>query len=154
KPEGARLKFQALHAVALDTGTVAMIPPVPGLRAALPWTSREATSAKAAPRSLAILGGGVVGCEMATACSSLGAREVTLIQRGERLLPGNEPFAGEAVTAALEARGVGVLLGATVAGVERGARGAARLGMAAGGAIVADELPVATGRTRRAGDLA
>ena len=90
---------------------------------------------------------------MATAWSSLGTKEVTIIQRGERLLPGNEPFAGEAVTAALEARGVRVLLGATAASVERDARGRVALEMADGETIVAEELLVATGRKPRTDGL-
>jgi len=153
RPGGGTVELSARHAVALATGTVAMVPPVPGLREAKPWTSREATSARAAPRSLTILGGGVVGCEMATAWSSLGTKEVTIIQRGERLLPGNEPFAGEAVAAALEARGVRVLLGATAASVERDARGRVTLETAGGETIVADELLVATGRKPRTDDV-
>jgi len=153
RPGGGTVELSARHAVALATGTVAMVPPVPGLREAKPWTSREATSARAAPRSLTILGGGVVGCEMATAWSSLGTKEVTIIQRGERLLPGNEPFAGEAVTAALEARGVRVLLGATAASVERDARGRVTLETAGGETIVTDELLVATGRRPRTDDV-
>jgi dihydrolipoamide dehydrogenase len=146
QPGGGTVELSARHAVALATGTVPMVPPVPGLREAKPWTSRDATSARAAPRSLAVLGGGVVGCEMATAWSSLGTKELTLIQRGDRLLPGNEPFAGEAVAAALEARGVRVLLGATAASVERDRQGRVTLEMADGETIVAEELLVATGR--------
>jgi dihydrolipoamide dehydrogenase len=153
QPGGGTVELSARHAVALATGTTPMVPPVPGLREANPWTSREATSAKAAPRSLAVLGGGVVGCEMATAWSSLGTDEVTLIQRGDRLLPGNEPFAGEAVRSALEARGVRVLLGATAANAERDAGGRVRLEMASGETIVADELLVATGRKPRTTDI-
>jgi dihydrolipoamide dehydrogenase len=153
QPGGGTVELSARHAVAVATGTTAMVPPVPGLREAKPWTSREATSAKAAPRSLAILGGGVVGCEMATAWSSLGTKEITLIQRGERLLPGNEPFAGEAVKSALEGRGVQVLLRATAANVEREGNGRVSLEMAGGETIVADELLVATGRKPHTDDI-
>lgn len=153
RPGGGTVELSARHAVALATGTVPMVPPVPGLREAKPWTSRDATSAKAAPRSLAVLGGGVVGCEMATAWSSLGTKEVTLVQRGNRLLPGNEPFAGEAVRAALEARGVRVLLGATTASVQRDPQGRVILEMADGETVVADELLVATGRKPHTQDI-
>ncbi|HEY2667626.1 MAG TPA: NAD(P)/FAD-dependent oxidoreductase [Actinomycetota bacterium] len=150
---GGTVELSARHAVALATGTVPAVPPVPGLREAKPWTSRDATSAKAAPRSLAVLGGGVVGCEMATAWSGLGTKEVTLIQRGGRLLPGNEPFAGEAVKAALEARGVRLLLGASAARVERDPDGRVTLEMADGETIVAEELLVATGRKPHTDDI-
>jgi len=52
----------------------------------------EATSARSAPRRLAILGGGVVACEMATAWGNLGTEEITVIQRGPRLIPNYEPL--------------------------------------------------------------
>ena len=55
----------ARRAVVLATGSRALIPPIPGLAEAQPWTNVEATTAKEAPQSLAILGGGVVGVEMA-----------------------------------------------------------------------------------------
>jgi pyruvate/2-oxoglutarate dehydrogenase complex dihydrolipoamide dehydrogenase (E3) component len=55
----------ARHAVVVATGTNALVPPA--LAGVRPWTSREATSAKAAPSRLVIVGGGVVGCEMAAA---------------------------------------------------------------------------------------
>jgi dihydrolipoamide dehydrogenase len=153
QPGGGTVELPARHAVAVATGTAALVPPVPGLREAKPWTSRQATSARAAPRSLVVLGGGAVGCEMATAWSSLGTQEVTLIQRRTRLLPGNEPFAGEAVKSALEGRGVRVLLGATATNVERDARGQVSLELAGGETIVAEELLVATGRTPRTDDI-
>ena len=67
-------ELRARHAVAVTTGSGAMIPPVPGLAAARPWTSREATSAHEVPGRLAVIGGGVVGCELATAWQALGTR--------------------------------------------------------------------------------
>ena len=152
QPDGATVGLIARHAVVIATGTAAMIPPVPGLREARPWTSRQATSAGKAPRSLAVVGGGVVGCEMATAWSRLGTEQVTLIQRGERLLPGNEPFAGEAVKAALERCGVRVLLGATTASVERNAQGVT-LRIQGGETIEAEEVLVAAGRTPRTASI-
>ncbi|MEW6269122.1 MAG: FAD-dependent oxidoreductase, partial [Thermodesulfobacteriota bacterium] len=95
--DGGSTELRARHAVAVCTGSRAAIPDVPGLAAAMPWTSREATSARAAPQRLAIIGGGVVACEMAVAWRALGTREITILQRGERLVPGFEPFASEAL---------------------------------------------------------
>ena len=119
---GATVDLTARHAVAVCTGSRAAIPPIPGLADARPWTSREATSAKRAPRRLAILGGGVVGCEMATAWRQLGTEELTIIQRGPRLIPGYEAFACEMLRDALEGLGVRVLTGTTAQRVERDAR--------------------------------
>src|SRR5450755_1774475 len=83
---GAPFTLTARHAVAICTGTRAAIPPIPGIESAKPWTSREATSASEVPRRLAVIGGGVVACEMADAWQSLGAEEVTIIVREPRLL--------------------------------------------------------------------
>ena len=58
--------LHARHAVVLDTGTTAAVPPVPGLREALPWISRDATNLHEMPRRVAVIGGGVVACEAAT----------------------------------------------------------------------------------------
>jgi dihydrolipoamide dehydrogenase len=150
---GARTQFIARHAVAVCTGSRAAIPPIPGLAEAHTWSSREATSAAQAPRRLAILGGGVVGCEMATAWSQLGSEELTIIQRGPRLIPGYEPFASEALREAFERRGVTVLTATTARRVERDRDGAVRLSLRSGGTIVADELLVAAGREPRTDDL-
>src|SRR5271170_3779606 len=92
---GTVIELTARHAVAICTGTRAAIPPIPGLAESKPWTSREATSARKAPRRLAILGGGVVACEMATAWRHLGSDEITIIERGPRLIANCEPFAGD-----------------------------------------------------------
>ena len=149
---GAAVDLTARHAVAVCTGSRAAIPPIPGLAEARPWTSREATSGKRAPRRLAILGGGVVGCEMATAWRQLGTEELTIIQRGPRLIPGYEAFACEMLRDALEGLGVRVLTGTTAQRVERDA-GGVRLLLASGETIAADEVLVAAGRAPRTDDV-
>jgi dihydrolipoamide dehydrogenase len=137
----------ARHAVTVSTGSDALIPDIEGLADIDPWTSRDATSATAAPASLAILGGGVVGCEMATAYASFGTK-VTMIVRGAGLLAGQEPFAGEAVQAALEKAGVTVRTGVEVTKAHRTDSNAV-LDLSDGGRVVAEQVLVATGRTPR-----
>jgi dihydrolipoamide dehydrogenase len=140
----------ARRAVVVATGSAAAIPDVPGLTDASPWTNVEATTAKQVPGRLAILGGGVVGVEMAQAWSSLGSR-VTLVHRGERLIEREEPFAGEQVESALREAGVDVRLGTSAASVSR--NGAVRLELDDGSTVEADELLVAIGRRPRTTDI-
>jgi dihydrolipoamide dehydrogenase len=149
-PDGSEQELRATHAVAVATGSVPLLPDIPGLAALEPWTSRDATSAKAAPRRLAILGGGVVGAEMATAYSDFGS-SVTLIARSG-LLGGLEPFAGDRVAAALRERGVDVRTGVEVTAARR--EGSDRvLELSDGSHVRAAEVLVATGRTARTADL-
>src|SRR4029077_5692545 len=115
--EGTTTTVEARHAVVVATGSTASVPPVPGLREAEPWSSESATSAHATPGSLVVIGGGVVGMEMATAFSTLRST-VTVLSRGP-LLAAAEPWAGEAVRDALRAAGVNVVIGADLRRVER-----------------------------------
>ena len=134
----------ARKAVVVATGSSPLIPPIDGLREAKPWTNRDATTAKEVPGRLAILGGGVVGVEMAQAYSSLGSK-VTLIERGDRLIAREEPFASDDVTNSLSENGVDVQLGVAVTAV-RAAGGEVTLELDSGGPVRADELLVAIGR--------
>jgi pyruvate/2-oxoglutarate dehydrogenase complex dihydrolipoamide dehydrogenase (E3) component len=139
--------------VVVATGTTAAVPPVRGLREARPWTSREATTAGSVPDHLVVMGGGVVALEMAQAWRGLGSR-VTVLERGERLLPRLEPFAGELLLDALREDGVEVRLGASVVAVERGADGGpVTVRLADGGTVEGDELLVAVGREPATSDL-
>lgn len=99
--------FHARHAVIVCTGSAVKIPSVDGL-AELPedllWTSRDATTASTVPRRLAVLGGGVVGTEMAQAWARLGA-EVHLFMSDPRPLPAYPEFAGGAVAEVLRTDG-------------------------------------------------
>lgn len=124
---------------------------VPGPLAEVgPWTSREATSADDVPASLAIVGGGVVGCEMATAYASFGTK-VTIMSRGP-LLAQMEPFAGDLVRDSLEALSVTVKLKADVVSAHRTDKNAV-VELADGSKVIAEQVLVATGRTPRTEDI-
>ncbi|MFE7318816.1 dihydrolipoyl dehydrogenase family protein [Streptomyces sp. NPDC057555] len=145
----------ARHAVAVCTGSRAVLPDVPGLAAAKPWTSRQATSSGTVPGRLVIIGGGVVGVEMATAWRALGAA-VTLLVRGAGVLPRMEPFVGQLVAESLAEAGVALRMGAAAREVRREAPGGpvtVVLDGGGGGEIVADELLIATGRAPHTDDL-
>jgi len=140
----------ARKAVVVATGSAAAIPPLPGLAISRPWTNIEATTAKQVPGRLAILGGGVVGVEMAQAWAALGS-QVTLVHRGDRLIEREEPFAGEQVADALREYGVDLRFETSVASVAR--NGAVTLELEGGGSVEADELLVAIGRAPRTADV-
>jgi len=141
----------ARRAVVVATGTGALIPPIPGLREARPWTNREATTAKRAPGRLLVLGGGVVGVEMAQAWSTLGS-DVALVEAAPRLIAREEEFASEEVAAGLRERGVDVRTETKATGV-KAADGSVTLELEGGESLSGDELLVAIGRTPHTDDL-
>ncbi|WP_284229087.1 dihydrolipoyl dehydrogenase family protein [Arenivirga flava] len=149
--DGSVRRIEARHAVAIATGTTAAIPPIEGVAETDPWTSREATSVTDVPRSLIIIGGGVVGTEMANAYADLGTT-VTVLSRGG-LLGGMEPFAGELVADALRERGVDVRTGAAIASTVREDDGSVAVDLEDGTVLRAEHLLVATGREPATKDL-
>ncbi|MFE2597282.1 dihydrolipoyl dehydrogenase family protein [Streptomyces sp. NPDC059396] len=152
-PDGESRVLNARHAVAVCTGSRALLPDLPGLAGANPWTSREATASQSVPGRLVVVGGGVVGVEMATAWRALGS-EVTLLVRGAGVLPKMEPFAGELVVEALTEAGATVRTGVSLAAVERaGGAGPVTVVLTDGERIEADEVLFATGRAPRTEDI-
>ncbi|MFE6336561.1 dihydrolipoyl dehydrogenase family protein [Streptomyces sp. NPDC057798] len=149
--DGTERVLTARHAVAVCTGTRAVLPDLPGLAEVRPWTSREATSAKLAPGRLVVVGGGVVATEMACAWQGLGSR-VTLLVRGKGLLPRMEPFAGELVAEALTEAGADVRTGTSVESVTR-ENGTVVVVTDGGDRIEADEILFATGRAPHTDDI-
>jgi dihydrolipoamide dehydrogenase len=141
----------AARYVVVATGSVPTYPPVDGVHDVGAWTNRDATQVKDVPASLLILGGGVVGVEMATAYQRLGA-QVTLVQHGERLLPTTEPEAGRRVQAALEADGVDVRLGVSMSAVRR-EDGEVVASLDDGSQVRGAELLVAAGRRPTTDDI-
>jgi pyruvate/2-oxoglutarate dehydrogenase complex dihydrolipoamide dehydrogenase (E3) component len=141
----------ARRAVVIATGTQALMPPIPGLREARPWTNREATTTKEVPPSLVVLGGGTVGIELASAFASLGSR-VTVIEAGPRVLGREEPFAADEVCAALADAGVLVRTDTRATAVQRD-DGRVTVELEDGASVSADELLVAVGRQTLSADL-
>ena len=139
-------ELNAKVAVIVATGSAALIPQIDGLRDARPWTNIEATTATQVPPRLAILGGGVVGVELAQAWSALGS-DVTLVHRGDRLIEREEPFAGAQVLEAREEGGVDVRLRRSAARVSRQA--AVVIELDDGAIVEADEVLAAFGRVPR-----
>lgn len=108
----------ASQAVAICTGSEPIIPDIPGLAEAKPWTPREAASSSIAPKSLFIIGGGVVGAEMTATYQNLGSN-VTLASRSPEMLPSLDPEAGRIVRKKLESRGARILTSTAVKKVDR-----------------------------------
>jgi dihydrolipoamide dehydrogenase len=140
----------ARRAVVVATGSDALIPPIDGLHEAEPWTNREVTTTKTVPGRLLILGGGVVGVEMAQAFASLGST-VTLVEGGPRILAREEPFASDQVHDSLEARGVTVITGTKATAVRR--NGAVTMELDGHGPVTGDEILVAVGRSINTRDI-
>jgi dihydrolipoamide dehydrogenase len=146
--------LRARRAVVIATGSDAALPPIPGLAEARPWTNREATTSKVVPARLLVLGGGVVGVELAQAYASFGTA-VTLIEAGPRVLAREEPFAAEAICAALRDLGVELLTGLQATRVTRppGDGHEVTVSLDDGRELVGDELLVAVGRRPATSDV-
>ena len=136
--------IEVRRAVFLAGGTTPLLPPIDGLADAAPWTNRDATTSKAVPDSLIVMGGGVVGVEMSQAYVSLGSR-ITLIEGERRLLPREEEFACEEVTDALAEQGVDIRTSRKATEVRRDGRSVS-VTLDDGATVAADELLVAVGR--------
>jgi pyruvate/2-oxoglutarate dehydrogenase complex dihydrolipoamide dehydrogenase (E3) component len=135
--------LRARRGIVIATGTAPAIPPVPGLAGTPYWTNREAIEAEHVPASLIVLGGGAIGAELAQVFARFGAA-VTVVESLGRLLPTEEPEAGELVSDVFRREGIGVRTGVAAERVARD--GAFTVTLADGEAVTADRLLVATGR--------
>jgi len=131
----------AYDRLVLATGSRPLIPPVDGLDSVEYWTNRDATRTHKVPRSLAVMGGGPVGAELAQFFSRMGS-QVTIVEQGERLLGRIHADAGELLAQFFREEGIDVRLGVGIEGVERGIR----LRLTDGSTLETERLLVATGR--------
>jgi pyruvate/2-oxoglutarate dehydrogenase complex dihydrolipoamide dehydrogenase (E3) component len=141
----------ARRAVVVATGSSPAMPPIDGLAEADPWGNREATTAKSAPASLVVLGGGFVGVELAQAWRTLGS-DVTLIEAEDRILSPEEPFASEQVADGLREIGVEVRTGAKASAI-RVEDGLVRVELEDDGSAIGERLLVAVGRKPNTGEI-
>ncbi len=152
--DGTTRRYTATRGVVIAVGSRAAVPPIPGLAEVATWDNRDVTAVKQLPERLLVLGGGVIGVEMAQAVRRLGASEVTIIEALDGLLANEEPFVSDEVVAALEADGIDVVLGARAEHVARqGTDGPVTVTLAGGRELVGDELLVAVGRRAPTDDL-
>jgi pyruvate/2-oxoglutarate dehydrogenase complex dihydrolipoamide dehydrogenase (E3) component len=144
--DGGTEELEATKAVFLAGGTAPAMPPIDGLDEITDtWSNREATTAKRVPESIVIMGGGVVGVEMAQAYASLGAR-VSLVEGERKILPREEWFACEQVTDSLTAQGVAVRREQKAERVSQ-EDGTVTVSLTDGSSVSGDVLLVAVGRT-------
>ena len=143
--DGAR--HTAEHIV-VATGSDPVVPPVPGLDGlAGVWGTREATSMKAVPRRLIVLGGGSAGVEIAQVVQRLGG-EAVLVESADRVIPREPAPLGRALAQALQRDGIELRLGVSAAEALRDG-GDYLLKLSDGSEVRGERLLVATGRRPR-----
>lgn len=132
--------------VVVATGSSPMVPSIPGLDQFAYLTNETVFDLAELPRSLAVLGGGAIGCELAQVFGRFGT-EVHIFEAEDRILPREEPEVSVVLANVLAAEGVSLHLGTKVARVERllDAQGV-RVLLADGSDLVAEQLLVAVGR--------
>ncbi|TQJ30944.1 NAD(P)/FAD-dependent oxidoreductase [Microbacterium sp. SLBN-146] len=146
--DGGRIRFRD---AVLATGSSPVLPDVPGAGAVEILTNETFWELEDLPARFLVLGGGAIGCELAQAMARLGSA-VTLVHRGPRLLPKEEPAASALVLTALRADGVDVRLNATADAFEPAASGGvARL--SDGSEVGFDRMLAALGRRVASADL-
>ena len=135
--------YVAARGVVLGVGTSPATLPVEGLDATPYWTNREIVKVADLPRSLAVIGGGPIGCELAQAFSRFGA-EVTVLEVADRLLAVEEPESSDLLTKVFRDEGIRVETGLAVQRVDHGPEGFEIT--TDRGVVVAEQLLVAAGR--------
>jgi pyruvate/2-oxoglutarate dehydrogenase complex dihydrolipoamide dehydrogenase (E3) component len=139
----AEQTYTASRGIVLNTGTAPAAPPVDGLAGTPYWTNRDAVQLTELPRSLIVVGGGAIGCELAQVMALFGVR-VTVVEMADRLVALEEPEASEALEKAFAETGIQVLTGVSVGAVSY-ADGAFSVEVG-DQTLTADKLLVAAGR--------
>lgn len=108
--EADGITYVASRGIVVATGTAAAVPPIPGLADTPFWTNHHIIETTELPDSLIVLGGGAIGSELAQVMRRFGV-EVTVIEGMDRLLPRNEPEAGQVLADVFVGEGITVSTG-------------------------------------------
>ncbi|WP_322411084.1 dihydrolipoyl dehydrogenase family protein [Microbacterium invictum] len=141
--DGHRLRFRD---AVIATGSHPVTPDIPGSEHVSILTNETFWDLEAQPETLLVQGGGPIGCELAQAMARLGTR-VTLVHRGERILPREDAAASRIVHDALVRDGVDVRVGTTVASLTpTGGTGAGTAQLSDGTEVAFERTLAALGR--------
>jgi pyruvate/2-oxoglutarate dehydrogenase complex dihydrolipoamide dehydrogenase (E3) component len=136
--------FTARIGVVIATGSEPAIPSIQGIDQVDYWTTHDVIQLERLPKSMIVLGGGTVGCELGQVLARFGV-QITIVEAAERLLPAEEPQVGEVVEAAFADGGIAVYTGEMVEQV-RPSNGAISLALTGGKEVTGERLLLATGR--------
>ncbi len=136
--------LRARRGIVLAAGTAPAVPPIPGLAGTPFWTNREAVETGRVPESLVVLGGGAIGVELGQVFARFGST-VAVAEGASRLLPLEEPEAGELLADVFAREGIAVHTGQQVTGVSHD-HGRFTVTLADGAELAGEALLVATGR--------
>ena len=134
----------ARRGIVINCGTEPVIPPIPGLAGTPFWTNREAIETEHVPDSLIVVGGGAIGVELAQVFARFGTA-VTVVEASSRLLPMDEPEAGDLIAKVFAREGIGVRLDAAETEVQH-ADGTFTLTVSGGSPVSASRLLISAGR--------
>ncbi|MFB2974343.1 NAD(P)/FAD-dependent oxidoreductase [Aerosakkonema sp. BLCC-F183] len=131
------------RAFVISTGSRPAIPPIPGIQEAGYITNEQVFQLTKCPHSLAVIGGGPIGCELGQAFARLGS-QITIIASRDYILPKEDPEAAQVVQSQMESEGITVITKTRVERVEI-IDGKKQI-WAGDRQIIADEILVAAGR--------
>lgn len=143
------VEYEAARGVVLNTGTEPLVLPIDGLSDTPYWTNRDVVQVTDLPRSLIVLGGGPIGCELAQAIARFGV-DVTVIEADDRLLAVEEPESSALITRIFEAEGITVHTGVEVDRVDHDGTFVLTAGDLR---VEAERLLVAAGRSNNIRDV-
>jgi pyruvate/2-oxoglutarate dehydrogenase complex dihydrolipoamide dehydrogenase (E3) component len=145
--QGAIQRIRARHFI-IATGSRVASPPLPSLREVGFITSDDALSLKRLPKSLIVLGGGAIACELAQFLARFDV-QVTMIQRSPRILKEFDEDAATAVETVLRREGIRLFTGTRLLEARRAGNWKAVVFEQAGKTrrVQAEEILFALGRT-------
>lgn len=137
--------YVATKGIVVATGTLAVVPPIPGLVDTPYWTNHEIIETEELPTSLIVLGGGAIGAELSQVMRRFGV-DVKVVEGEDRLLPRNEPEAGDLLEGVFEAEGIEVHFGQFASSVSHTEADGFTVTLQDGTKVDGEKLLVATGR--------